>query len=830
MMSYPKLNSVTLLMAVLVLISLGHTQAKSNANTVGIPVVAPKTILLKATLNDPQFANQDSLFAELLETGEKKSIAFNKAFELNLPIDTLWNLCLQGKGQEKCYSLKYLGKDSVFKITLGGQALVTWFSDSTVETIDSIPEGQDSLEATPESNIDVDQLLSQQSATQLRKVVVQLRKKPKRKIGESVVSSKQIKRLPGLAEADVIRTLQALPGVTASSDFSTKIYVRGGGADQNLFLLDNAVVYSPVHFFGLFSTFLVEVVDEVKFYKSGFAPQYGNRLSSVVDIRSREGGTDTTQAWFDKSSVKISTFATQIHTEGHKGDTRWIFAGRSTYIKQILDLMNAAGVIDFELDYKFTDIQGHVSHKFNDDHRLAISFYTGEDVLDFDPISIDWGNTIIPINYSWRINEDWKYQATASYSFFDQAFGLRDLFGVFNEIKTWSLKQSATNTGMYEGHEIAFGYDLEYTKVNFTQDLIAFKQKFVDTTTLYHHSLYLQDAWKLGDLDLQFGMRTSYQTLAEYFSFEPRLSVQYRFGKDEDQLVNGHLGYYRQFLNSILFSDQETLNEFYYPSRKNTTRTVEPTGSVLATLGYTKERLFEEWNFNTEVYYKTQNHLVVFDVNSESDQVANSLSDLFKEGSGYSFGYELSLRRLAGAINGGINFSQGWSVILEQGDDVPYFPDWHQPYSLKGDLGVTWKGEEGLKPATEKGRYLRSSLQLKYASGLPFTEYLGYHNTWDLNQSTDQGAGGPTPEFENNLAARLGNRNTTLQPDYFRLDLKAIDWGVEGKWNFSWTILNITNHENVFIYTVDTNTNPPTETTITQFPFFPVLLNYERYF
>lgn len=796
-----------------------------------IATPAKSSLQVRAVLTDPHFANLDSLGAELLETGERVVVQFGKPFLLQLPQDTAWNICINAPTTEKCYGLRYLGQDSLFDIKFSGDDLVTWYSDSTVERVDSLPlEDSLSTDSLVAASIDVDKILSNQSSTQLRKVVVQLRRKPKRRLGESVVSSKQIKRLPGLAEADVIRTLQALPGVTASSDFSTKIYVRGGGADQNLFLLDNAVVYSPVHFFGLFSTFLVEAVDEVKFYKSGFAPQYGNRLSSVVDIRSRLGGTDTTQAWFEKSSVKISTFATQIHTEGHKGDTRWILAGRSTYIKQILDLMNTAGVIDFKLDYKFTDLQGNITHKFGEDGSLGLSYYMGEDRLLFDPLKLDWGNTVIPLNFRWIFRDEWKYMATASYSAFDQSFGLRDLFGIYNDIETWSLKQMLTNGDLFENHEVSVGYDVEFDKVNFTQDVPAFNQKFVDTTSLWHHSFFAQDAWRPGDWEIQYGFRASYQSLAEYFTFEPRLSAQWRFGNDMDQLINGHLGYYRQFLNSVLFSDQETLNEFYYPSRKNSTRTVQPTGSLLATLGYTKERLFENWNFNTEAYYKTQNHLVVFDVNAQATEEFNSLSDLFKEGSGYSFGYEVSLRHNEGVINGGINWSQGWSVMLEQGDTVPYFPDWHQPYSLKGDLGIAWKGEDALWPAKEKGRYLRSSLQMKLASGLPYTEYLGYHSTWDWEQSSGEGAGGPNPEFPEGIVTRLGSRNTSLQPDYFRLDLKAIDWGVEGKWNFSWTILNITGYENVFLYTVDTNTNPPTESTITQFPFFPVLLNYERYF
>jgi len=784
---------------------------------------------MKVTLQDPIFAKQDTISAALLETGLNQSVHFQKPFTVSLPADTLWNLCINAPTLEKCYAVKYLGHDSLFNVTLTGDDQVTWFSDSTMETIAQVPDSA-VVDSAKVDTVDVNSLVAgNERATELRKVVVQIRRKPKHRLGESVVSSKQIKRLPGLAEADVIRTLQALPGVTASSDFSTKIYVRGGGADQNLFLFDNAVVFSPVHFFGLFSTFLVEGVDEVKFYKSGFAPYYGNRLSSVVDIRSRQGGTDSTEAWFDKSSLKISTFATQAHTEGHEGNTRWLFAGRTTYIKQVLDAMKSGGIIDFSLNYKFNDYQGNIVQSFGEDRSLGLSFYAGADILDFDPVNLNWGNRVIPLNFKWRIDDDWNYLSTASYSLFHQSYGLRDLFGIYNSITTYSLKQSVSNRGWWEDHELTAGYDVEYNKTNFTEDIPAFNTKWEDTASYFQHSLFVQDQWRPENWEILYGVRLTYQSLAEVFGFEPRFSAQYRF--DDVNLINGHIGYYEQFLNSILFSDQETLNEFYYPTRKATTRTIQPTGSLLTTLGYTRERLFEKWNFNTEVYYKTQNHLVIWNANSSSDQTMNTLADMFKEGTGYSFGYEMTLRKNEGVLSGGINWSQGWSVILEQGDTVPYFPDWHQPYSLKGDLSINWRGDDGIWPGAASKRFLRSSLQLKYASGLPYTEYLGYQTTWDIDQSTNGfSSGGPSPEFSDNIAVRLGSRNTSLLPPYFRVDAKVIDVGKEGKWNFSWTILNITSHKNLFLYSYNTNTNPPKEESIYQFPFFPVLLNYEYYF
>lgn len=798
------------------------------ASTAIAPIpTPPSTISFQGTLQDPVFKGQDSLTATLLETGETKSVLWNESFRFRLPLDTLWNLCFNSKAQEKCYAVKYLGSDSSFAVNISGDELVTWFSDQSMQTVAKLP---DSLAQSPSDSLDLSALLSNDGkTTELRKVVVQIRKKPKRRMGESVVSSKQIKRLPGLAEADVIRTLQSLPGVTASSDFSTKIYVRGGGADQNLFLLDNAVVYSPVHFFGLFSTFLVEAVDEVKFYKSGFAPYYGNRLSSVVDIRSRQGGTDSTEAWFDKSSVKISTFATQIHTEGHEGDTRWIFAGRSTYIKQILDLLYATNVINFKLNYKFTDLQGNITQSLGEDRSIGLSFYTGSDILDFDPIKLDWGNRVIPLNFKWRFDDDWKYEATAAYSTFNQSFGLRDIFGIYNAITTYALKQSVSNRGIWEDHELTAGYDLEFDRVNFTQDVPAFNQKFVDTSHVFHHAMFVQDSWKPDPWEILYGARFNYQNLAKHFSVEPRLTMQYRI--EDYNLINAHVGYYQQYLNSIMFSDQETLNEFYYPSRKATKRTVLPTGSLLTTLGYTREKFLDQWTAGTEVYYKTQNHLVIWNASQQSGSDMKTLADMFKEGSGYSFGYEMSLRKLDGIVAGGVNWSQGWSVIKEQYDTVPYYPDWHQPYSLKGDLSVNWRGDDGIWAGAASKRYLRSSLQFKYASGMPYTEYLGYQTTNDIDQSTSGfGAGGPSAEFPDNIATRLGNRNTTLQTPYFRLDMKVIDVGKEGKWNFSWTILNLTDHKNVFSTSYDTNVNPPKQNTTYQFPRFPILFNYELYF
>ncbi|MDR3000309.1 MAG: TonB-dependent receptor plug domain-containing protein [Fibromonadaceae bacterium] len=770
----------------------------------------PLLLTFLGIVTDPDFAASDSLQIEVLETGAASSVLFNEQFKLELPQDTAWNICVQsvGSGLEKCYELKYFGRDSVFSAEISGKENVVWFEDkSKVESGELRVESGANINADsiPEAQVPVEQV------TELRKVVVQLRKKPRRKMGESVVSAKDIKRMPGLAEADVIRSIQALPGVVASSDFSTKIYVRGGASDQNLFLLDNGIVYSPVHFFGLFSTFLVEAVDDVKFYKSGFPAEYGNRLSSVAAINSRKGGNDTLDGWFAKNSIKISTFAVQAHTEGRKGDASWIVATRSTYIKQILDALQASGAIDFTLDYKFTDFQSVFDYRLSEDKDLRVSLYVGEDVLKFSPLFVEWGNIVLPINFKWQLNNKWVWNSGFSYSKFFQIFKLEDLLDMQNGVETVAIRQSLSYSG-FEEHTVTFGYDMEYSEVSFVQNVEITGQKFEDNPKTRHHIVYAQDVWRPAPWEFRSGLRLNYHELSEHFGAEPRFAVSWEFA--ENQKLEFYTGYYLQYLNSIMFSDQESLNEFYYPSRKTAVNgTIKPSSSILSAIGYSLSDIFGMFNFNTEVYYKTQNDLIVYnteDMDDETSSRVETLGDMLIRGEGYSFGYEVSLQKPEGFLSGGINFNQGISVFKD-GENRAYFPNWHQPFALKGDLSVNW---------FERNYFLRTSFQLKWASGMPYTSYLGHLGVYGVDLSF--------PGY--NLTEIQGNRNASMRSDYFRLDAKLIDWGKKDKWNFSFTILNLTDHKNQFFTFYHSGENPPREENIYQFPFFPLLINWEYYF
>ena len=804
---------------------------------------AHESIIFNGIVQDDSFEAHEKLNVEILETGEALQTTVGTPFSVVLPADTLWNICVtnsdtSGAEKEKCYELLYFGNDSSFSKTLGPDEVTVEETISNggaeAQASDSVilseaqAESKDPVKSSSDSSdVDVEKLLASGGAnskvTELKKVVVQLRRRPKRKPGESVVSAKSIKRMPGLAEADVIKSIQALPGVVASSDFSSKIYVRGGAADQNLFLFDNAVVYSPVHFFGLFSTLLVEGIDDVQFYKSGFPAQYGNRLSSVLKMDGRAGGQDSVDEWLSKTSVKISTFAAQLHTEGHQGPARWVLAGRTTYIGYILDLCNAIGLLDLDLDYEFTDLQGTFMYNFSEDTRLKLSFYMGKDRLEFDPLYMDWGNIAIPLGIYHRINGNWDYNATLAYSKFYQTMKVSDLMSIEMLLYTFAGKQWLNYRGI-DNHTFTLGYELEYDYERYQEKMASIS--VADIENAFHHVAYVQDAWKISpDLLLQYGLRFNYQTASKHFGVEPRASLSINL--DESKSLELYGGYYLQYMNSIVYTDQETLNEFYYPATTTTdVKHIKPAFSWLLAAEYSHRDLFEGYDFTAGVYYKTQNNLNTFAMKQDTSDNSSSseelvLADNFGTADGYSFGYELSLRKNNGWWFGGINWSQSISVARANDGSKPYFPSWHQPYALKLDLGINWKGgDDALWRHKKKGRYFRSSLALKYSSGMPISEYKGYYLQQEIG----------TQRYSDDIVVLPGSRNAGRQTDYFRIDLKAVDMGREGKWNFSWTIINLTNHDNMFYTFYDTRKNPPKKTEITQFPFLPIMLNYEYYF
>jgi hypothetical protein len=514
--------------------------------------VTSHAVRLNGILSDPDFPAPGPYRLELLETGDTLQVTPEVHFTVTLPQDTVWTLCIRRGSPpnafEKCQEVVYAGRDSLFSARLSGDGIVVALP--AADTADS------AAGASADAGLELAEIpaaASDADAVRLQKVVLRAQRIPKRAMGRETVSAKLIKRMPGLAEADVIRSIQGLPGVVASSDFSTKIYVRGGGSDQNLILFDNAAVFSPVHFFGLFSTFLVEGIDDVTFYKGGFPAEYGNRLSSVLDIHSRRGGKDSAahadslDSWFRGSSLKISTFATQAHSEGRQGPVRWLFAGRSTYIKQMVDYLRDKGLTDLVLDYYFYDLQGNMAWDLGEGREAMVSVYQGRDRLNFDPFAVDWGNTVVPLNLKWRLSNVWDSRTTLSYSLLSQSFGLASIFAFYNNIVTMQARQVLEYSGL-EGHRLSFGAAVDRTGIVFRNDQPVAGFNYRDATVFWLASAFAQDKWMPHqNWDLTPGARVNYINTLNRVAVEPRLSVKRLL--PSNQAVDFHAGYYVQYIN-----------------------------------------------------------------------------------------------------------------------------------------------------------------------------------------------------------------------------------------------------------------------------------------
>ncbi|MCH7939665.1 MAG: TonB-dependent receptor, partial [Candidatus Marinimicrobia bacterium] len=353
---------------------------------------------------------------------------------------------------------------------------------------------------------------------------------------------RQLRGVPQVGEADLMRTLQALPGVLTTAEFSTGLVIRGGNTDQNLILLDGITVYNPSHLGGLFSSFILDVIKEADLIKGGFNAEYGGRLSAVLNVRSREGN----QKHFD-SKVSLSLLSAQTTLEGPIGKGAWVMAGRRTYFDQIFK------GTDLYFPYYFYDLQGHVFQDLTDRDRVSMSWYVGRDNLLFDALglSASWGNQTFSGNYrklwSSRLVSHWMLAKSR----FDTRFDLGGDLGltstnIINDLtfqSDWTYFASQTT-------EFRFGTQVK--------DLsIGYKSTFLDSILFDVNQSPLESVlygkvkrWITPLLMVEPGLRvTHYDGHPTKWFFDPRLNVKYLL--TPDRYLNGAVGLYHQFIETV---------------------------------------------------------------------------------------------------------------------------------------------------------------------------------------------------------------------------------------------------------------------------------------
>ncbi|MDP3444110.1 MAG: TonB-dependent receptor, partial [Ignavibacteria bacterium] len=458
-----------------------------------------------------------------------------------------------------------------------------------------LTDGQDlrlDIKLTPEVILGKEVVVSADSV----RIIDRLFNKPVSKIE---LTLKQIGKVPQAIEADLLRTLQSLPGIVPISDFSSAIYVRGGTPDQNLFMVDGADVYNPEHAFGIFSTFNTDAIKKVEIYKGGFGAEFGGRLSSVVNVTNNDGNRNHFQG-----KVSLSLLSLNTTLQMPLGSIGSLYGSlRRTYLDQTI-----AKWVDEVPDYYFIDGNLKAFLDLDKSNKLIISYFGSRDDLNFildkeraQSFGFDyvWGNNTGSINWRTIITPKLfgNFWITGSrfYSYFD--LDAVELFE-HNLIRDFTLKGNLEYF-YSDKFDIRFGFENKNISGKLIQE---FTRASVDVSKHRRlYTLYLNTSLKPNPLwDIEAGLRADFfDSDVNYKNLDPRLSIKYRLSEIEN--LKFSTGIYHQYANRIprLFfvSIWTTADEYIQGSQ-----------STHFVLGYQRE-IASKLELEVEAYYKDYKNL-----------------------------------------------------------------------------------------------------------------------------------------------------------------------------------------------------------------------------
>ncbi len=477
-----------------------------------------------------------------------------------------------------------------------------------------------------------------------------------RPISKLELNSTQINQLPRIIEADLLRTLQTLPGITALSDFSSALYVRGGTPDQNLYMIDGADVYNPEHAFGIFSTFNTYAIKKVEISKGGFGAEYGGRLSSVLDVTNIDGNRNEFTG-----VVNISLLSASTTLQAPIGDFGSLSGSlRRTYLDQTYAKWNKNIPA-----YYFYDGNLKAFFDLGLKDKLTLSYFGSSDNLDFkfnkqkssDGFFYDWGNKTASANWKHILGNTMFLNLSTTYSAFESNFDFA-LANVKERNKIYDLSfKGGVEYYASKDFSTKFGFEQKFLGGMLLQ---IFQQGKADVSKQRRHTmLYGSLSYHpLDKLIIDAGLRANYFFSDKtYVDYEPRFSAKYRLGETYNLKVAA--GKYYQYLNRIP-------RLFFTSIWTAVDENVRESSSTHYIVGLQKE-VSEIYSFETELYYKNYYNLYAYNQLSFVDvepsryegatPVYTSSKGLFNRGDGRSFGIEMMFKRDVGPISGWVSYS-----------------------------------------------------------------------------------------------------------------------------------------------------------------------------
>lgn len=479
------------------------------------------------------------------------------------------------------------------------------------------------------------------------------------------ISTKEVKAIPLLlGESDILKAIQLKPGIPSGAEGTTGLFVRGGNADQNLIVLDEAVVYNANHLFGFFSTFNTDAVKDLKLYKGGFPAQYGGRLSSVIDVKLKEGNSKELSG-----SGGLGLIASRLTLEGPivKDRSSFIVSGRRTYVDVFTRAINRtnANREDYSPipDYYFYDLNTKINYQLGPKDRLFVSGYFGRDVFGFDgdffDFDFDWGNATGTLRWNHVFNPKLFANTTVTYS--DYQYNIANKvtgfsFGTGSNIRDANVK-SDFFYALNNNHTLRFGggatlhrFTVGRLKAGSDDGAVSFSagQDFDGT----EFGLYLSDEWQISKaIKVNMGLRLSgfANDGVVYTNLEPRFSS--RFLLSPKLSLKASYARMQQYLHLVATAGVSLPTDIWYPS----TERVKPQFSDQAAIGFSYI-LPEGFFLTVEGYYKQLTNQLEF-VDGAQLFANDNLEEEFAVGEGEAMGIEISLEKKEGRLRGWIGYT-----------------------------------------------------------------------------------------------------------------------------------------------------------------------------
>lgn len=610
------------------------------------------------------------------------------------------------------------------------------------------------------------------------------------------LSIERIKNLPVfMGEVDVLKTLQLLPGIQSGSEASSGLYVRGGGPDQNLMLLDDVPLYNVSHLFGFFSIFNGDVVEGVDLYKGAFPARYGGRLSSVVDVRPRKG--DFTR-WHATGGLGL--IASRLTVEGPivKEKLSVLLAARRTYVDiftRQINRMNAEkeGYEDIP-DYFFEDFNGRMDWKPSAKDHISLSGYMGRDQFNYVSgnyfLDFFWRNRTASLQWDHWLNSRAAFHTSATFNRFDYDIhnqyvtheikvysDIRDFSGQWGLVmrpNDWSTYEAGAN---YTWHTFTpRGVSGEVNYANFDLD-----QKPVIQT--HEVAAYIsQDMRLTARTRLNTGLRLSGLAVRDTFMpvAEPRLSLLHRISEN----ISLKASYTRmaQYVHLVSNSSITLPSDIWYPATPN----AKPEVSDQWVLGI-NSILGEQWELNVEAFYKYNQNLVEYREGAQFLFSSNLEEDL-TYGRGWVYGGEFFFQKRIGKWTGWAGYTLSWN--FRQFDQLNRGRVYPSKYDRRHDISLvnTW----------QVSKKVNLGAVWVLGSGTAFTLPVGRYILGELD------------ELDPEIIPQYSARNAYRMPTYHRLDLSCT-WTPKperGRSSIAFNIYNAYNRRNAFFIYFEEVTDP----------------------